>query len=185
MALLILDRDGVINHDSDDYIKSVDEWLPIEGSIAAMARLSQAGYQIAIATNQSGLGRGYFQLSDLDAMHQKLNDLLSAAGGELAGIFYCPHSPDDNCECRKPKAGLIDAIEQQLNCSAKGAYIIGDSIRDLEAGLLKDCIPLLVKTGKGERSLAKLAQQPVAGLDDLMVFDNLAASCDFLLSQLK
>ncbi|WP_019528690.1 D-glycero-beta-D-manno-heptose 1,7-bisphosphate 7-phosphatase [Dasania marina] len=185
MTLLILDRDGVINQDSDDYIKSADEWRPIPGSIEAMARLSQAGYRIAIATNQSGLGRGYFQQADLDAMHAKMTALLHKAGGELAGVFYCPHTPEDHCDCRKPKAGLIDAIEQTLGCSAKGAYIVGDSLRDLEAGLSKSCIPLLVKTGKGERSLLKLTQQPQPALTDLLVFDDLAASCDFLLSQLK
>lgn len=185
MNLLILDRDGVINQDSDDYVKSADEWLPIVGSIEAMAKLSQAGYRIAIATNQSGLGRGYFHDSDLEAMHQKLKLLLSQAGGELAGIFYCPHTPEDNCNCRKPKAGLIDAIEQSLNCSAQGAYIVGDSLRDLEAGLLKKCIPILVRTGKGEQTLQKLSTHPQPALQDLAVFDNLAASCDFLISQLK
>ena len=185
MALLILDRDGVINQDSDDYIKSVDEWVAIPGSIEAMARLSQAGYQIAIATNQSGLGRGYFQQSDLDAMHLKMITLLEEAGGKLAGIFFCPHTPDDNCECRKPKAGLIDAIEGALGYSAQNAFIVGDSLRDLEAGLLKGCTPLLVKTGKGERTLNKLANEPVAALSELLIFDNLAASCDFLIEQLK
>ena len=185
MALLILDRDGVINQDSDDYVKSADEWIPIPGSIEAMARLSQAGYQIAIATNQSGLGRGYFQQSDLDAMHVKMMRLLDEAGGKLAGIFFCPHTPDANCDCRKPKAGLIAQIEQALNCSAQNAFIVGDSLRDLEAGLLKNCTPLLVKTGKGERTIKKLQDEPVAALNDLLIFDDLAASCDFLLAQLK
>lgn len=185
MALLILDRDGVINQDSDDYIKSVEEWQPIPGSIAAMAHLSQAGYRIAIATNQSGLGRGYFQPADLEAMHAKMTALLHEAGGELAGIFFCPHTPDDNCNCRKPKAGLIDAIEQALGCSAENAYMVGDSLRDLEAGLVKGCKPLLVKTGKGQRSLKKLAEQPQPELNHMQVFDSLADSCDFLLAQLK
>ena len=185
MSLLILDRDGVINQDSDDYVKSVDEWIAIPGSIEAMAKLSQAGYQIAIATNQSGLGRGYFQQSDLDAMHLKMMTLLDAAGGKLAGIFFCPHAPDDNCECRKPKAGLIEQIEQALDCSAENAFIIGDSLRDLEAGLLKGCTPILVKTGKGQRTLTKLQTEPVNELNELLIFDDLAASCDFLLKQLK
>ena len=183
MTLLILDRDGVINKDSDNFVKSTDEWQPIAGSIEAIARLSKAGFRIAIATNQSGLGRGLFQQADLDAMHEKMRALVSAAGGEIAGIFFCPHTPDDHCACRKPKAGLIEAIEQALGESAKGCYTVGDSIRDLEAGLLKGCIPLLVKTGKGERSLAKLAESPVQALKNLAVFNDLAEASLFIIQQ--
>lgn len=183
MTLLILDRDGVINKDSDNFVKSADEWLPIDGSIDAMARLSQAGFRIAIATNQSGLGRGLFRQADLDAMHDKMLSLVKAAGGEIAGIFFCPHTPDDHCTCRKPKAGLIDAIEQALGESAEGCYTIGDSVRDLEAGLLKGCIPLLVKTGKGERSLAKLADSPNPSLSNVAVFNDLAHASQFILQQ--
>ena len=108
MKLIILDRDGVINQDSDAYVKSVDEWIPIAGSIDAIARLSRAGFTLVVATNQSGLARGLFDLDDLEAMHTKLNDLVIGAGGELSGIFYCPHGPDDGCHCRKPAAGLLD-----------------------------------------------------------------------------
>lgn len=183
MTLLILDRDGVINQDSDEFVKSADEWLPIDGSIDAIARLSQAGFRIAIATNQSGLGRGLFKQADLDAMHDKMLSLVKAAGGNIAGIFFCPHTPDDHCACRKPKAGLIDAIEQKLGESAEGCYTIGDSVRDLEAGLLKGCIPLLVKTGKGERSLAKLTESPLQPLNNLAVFDDLAHASQFIIQQ--
>lgn len=183
MTLLILDRDGVINQDSDAFVKSVDEWIPIPGSIEAIARLSNAGFRIAIATNQSGLARGHFQPNDLDAMHAKMQRLVKDAGGEIAGIFFCPHGPDDHCECRKPKAGLYDAIENHFGESTAGCYTLGDSLRDLEAGLLKGCVPLLVKTGKGERTLAKLAETPIEALADLAVFDDLAQASAFIIEQ--
>ncbi|WP_207060743.1 D-glycero-beta-D-manno-heptose 1,7-bisphosphate 7-phosphatase [Motiliproteus sp. SC1-56] len=174
--LLILDRDGVINEDSDHYVKSVDEWIPIPGSIEAIARLSQAGYQVVVATNQSGLARGYFQLDDLVAMHEKMSRLVEAAGGKLEGVFYCPHGPDDGCDCRKPAPGLIDQIERALNCSAKDSFIVGDSLRDLEAGLAKGCRPVLVKTGKGKRTLAKGLPFP-----DVAVHESLTDFVDHLL----
>lgn len=180
MSLVILDRDGVINVDSDDYIKSAVEWQPIPGSLEAIARLSQAGFTVAVATNQSGLGRGLFDLGDLEAMHAKMEELLHKLGGELAGIFYCPHHPDDQCACRKPLAGLIDVIEAELGLSAKGAPIIGDSLRDLEAGLAKGCELILVRTGKGEKTLAKL---PPELRQQVSVFDDLSAATDFLLDR--
>jgi len=155
--LIILDRDGVINEDSDDYVKSLAEWIPIPGSIQAIADLSRAGYVIAVATNQSGIGRGLFDLDELELMHDKLCALVEDAGGEIAGIFYCPHTPEDNCECRKPKSGLIDSIEAELGIPVNNAYIVGDTQRDLEAGFNRGCIPALVKTGKGQKALLSLA----------------------------
>jgi len=155
--LIILDRDGVINEDSDDYVKSLAEWIPIPGSIQAIADLSRAGYVIAVATNQSGIGRGLFDLDELELMHDKLCALVEEAGGEIAGIFYCPHTPEDNCECRKPKSGLIDSIEAELGIPVNNAYIVGDTQRDLEAGFNRGCIPALVKTGKGQKALLSLA----------------------------
>lgn len=178
--LVILDRDGVINEDSDDYVKSVEEWHPLPGSIDAIARLSRHGFTVTVATNQSGLGRGLFTLDDLEAMHARLNELVQDAGGELAGIFYCPHTPEDACDCRKPKAGLIDAIEREVGESARGAWLIGDSRRDLEAGLAKGCVPVLVLTGKGAATRAKLAHDDA--WRDLLVFDDLAAAADALLT---
>jgi len=182
--LIILDRDGVINQDSDAYVKSVDEWIAIEGSCEAIARLSQAGYQVAVATNQSGLARGYFTQDDLDAMHAKMTSLVEQAGGSFATIKFCPHGPDDNCDCRKPLAGLIDQIETDLGVPAKDSYIVGDSQRDLEAGLLKGCKPVLVKTGKGEKTLLKLEQ--LADSDPLknsLIFNNLAEFVDHILDK--
>ncbi|WP_210397949.1 D-glycero-beta-D-manno-heptose 1,7-bisphosphate 7-phosphatase [Motiliproteus sediminis] len=174
--LVILDRDGVINQDSDHYVKSVDEWIPIPGSTEAIARLSQAGYKVAIATNQSGLARGYFDQQQLDAMHAKMTALVEAAGGRIDGIFFCPHGPDDRCDCRKPLPGMIHQIEQAFDLSAERAYIVGDSLRDLQAGQACGCIPILVRTGKGERTLAK-----GEGLDGVIICNDLADAVDQIL----
>jgi len=177
-GLVILDRDGVINQDADAYVKSAAEWIPIPDSAEAIAQLCRAGFQVAVATNQSGLARGYFTQADLDAMHHKMEQLISAAGGKLAGIFYCPHGPEQHCDCRKPLPGLIHQIEQQLQVSARGAYLIGDSLRDLQAGHQAGCTPILVRTGKGERTLAK-----GEGLEGVPVFADLAAAVRWILDQ--
>src|SRR5690606_4214313 len=128
-------------------------------SIEAMARLSRAGYPLAIATNQSGVGRGYFGLNELQAMHQKMLDLLNQRGGKVAAITFCPHLPDADCGCRKPRPGLIQQISEQLACAVTGAYMVGDSIRDLEAGVAAGCRPVLVLTGKGQQSQSRLPQE--------------------------
>ncbi len=166
--LIILDRDGVINYDSDDYVKSVDEWIPLPGSMEALAKLTQAGFKIGIATNQSGISRGYFTVATLDAMHQKMLTLAAKAGAKIDYIAYCPHGPDDHCDCRKPLPGLIHKIEKALNMSAKGCYMVGDSLRDLQAGQAAGLIPALVLTGKGQRTLDK--ENGLPGID---VFDDL------------
>ena len=180
MKLIILDRDGVLNEDSDAYVKSVDEWIPIAGSAEAVGRLYEAGYTIAVATNQSGLARGYFTQDDLDAMHAKMIALAEASGGRFAHIAYCPHGPDDDCDCRQPLPGLIHQIEKALNTSAQGAWMVGDSIRDLEAGLAAGCRPALVRSGKGAKSEGKLTS--TAGLEHTPVFNDLAAFTDHLLA---
>ncbi|MCJ8169507.1 D-glycero-beta-D-manno-heptose 1,7-bisphosphate 7-phosphatase [Atopomonas sediminilitoris] len=176
MKLLILDRDGVINQDSDDYIKSLEEWLPLPGAIDAMAALSKAGWTIAVATNQSGLARGYFNQATLDAMHAELQRLVQAQGGRVDAIHFCPHGPEDDCTCRKPLPGMIEAIGRQFNADLTGVWLVGDSLRDLEAGLAVGCQPVLVKTGKGLRSLAK----PLP--EGTLVFDDLAAVAQQLLT---
>lgn len=188
MKLIILDRDGVINHDSADYIKSADEWIAIDGSIDAIARLYKAGFTVVVATNQAGLAKGKFDLDDLEAMHEKLTGLVEEQGAELGAIFYCPHHPDDNCKCRKPMPGMIDAIEAEFNISAEGFYFVGDSLRDLQAAVTKGCKPVLVKTGNGEKTLAQLADvslqtdAPHLTDDQVHVFDNLASVVDFILA---
>ena len=186
MELVILDRDGVINQKRSDYIKSADQWQPIPGSIEAIARLSHAGYTPVVATNQSGLARGLFDLEDLEAMHAKMTQLVEAEGGSLEAIFYCPHHPDDGCKCRKPKTGLLDAIEAEFNTSVAGAPFIGDSLRDLEAALAKACQAWLVLTGLGQNTRAELAQrQRETGderFDQVRVVPDLAGAVEQLLS---
>lgn len=178
--LIILDRDGVINQDSDEYVKSVDEWIPLPGSAEAIARLFKAGFQVAVATNQSGLAREYFTQADLDAMHTKMTALVEAEGGEFAHIAWCPHGPDDSCDCRKPLPGLIHQIEKALDVSAEGAWMVGDSLRDLQAGSAAGCRVALVKTGKGEKTLPKLLADEE--LKDSEVFSDLAEFVDFILT---
>lgn len=176
--LVILDRDGVINRDSDEFVKSVDEFILLDGSAEAIAHLHRHGFTVVIATNQSGIARGYFSTDDLEAMHNKLRTAVATAGGEISAIFYCPHGPDDGCSCRKPLPGLIDLIEKEFDTSAAGAPFIGDSLRDLEAGMAKGCDPILVRTGKGQKTLKTLQQEPHGTegkltLEKLPVFDNL------------
>ncbi|WP_370277021.1 D-glycero-beta-D-manno-heptose 1,7-bisphosphate 7-phosphatase [Pontibacterium sp.] len=154
MKLVILDRDGVINEDSDAYVKSVDEWIPLPGSADAIAKLTQSGYTVAVATNQSGLARGYFSQHDLDAMHEKMLALIKEKGGKIAHIAWCPHGPDDNCNCRKPLPGMINEIRDTLSVPDDTiCWMIGDSLRDLQAGAVANCRTILVKTGKGMRTL--------------------------------
>lgn len=176
MKLIILDRDGVINQDSDDYVKSLEEWIPIPGSIEAIAQLSQAGWTVAVATNQSGLARGYFSAETLEAMHQRLRELVVAQGGDIALIEHCPHGPDDACDCRKPLPGLFRRIADHFDLKdLHGVPTVGDSRRDLEAGLQLGADPILVRTGKGLRTLEK----PLP--PGTRVFDDLAAVAGALL----
>ncbi|RPE72557.1 D-alpha,beta-D-heptose 1,7-bisphosphate phosphatase [Tibeticola sediminis] len=174
--LVILDRDGVINADSDAYIKSAEEWQPLPGSLDAIARLKAAGWRVAVATNQSGLARGLFDRAALDAMHQKFADLLAERGAAVDLIVWCPHGPDAGCDCRKPRPGLLHRIAEQLQIPLEGAVAIGDSLRDLEAAVAVGAEPWLVRTGKGERTLAK------GGLPaGTRVYADLAAAVDALL----
>ena len=169
MKLLILDRDGVINHDSDAYIKSVEEWVPIPGSIEAIAQLSKAGWTVAVATNQSGIARGYYDLATLDAMHARLRELVAEQGGEVGLIVYCPHGPDEGCACRKPKPGMLQTIAHHYQVELAGLWFVGDSSSDLKAAQAVDSQPVLVKTGKGIKTLAGTLPA------NTLVFDDLAA----------
>lgn len=178
MKLIILDRDGVINQDSDNFIKSVDEFIPLPGSVEAIARLSQAGYRVAIATNQSGIARGYYDIDTLNAMHDKLRAELATHGGSIDMIAFCPHGPDDNCNCRKPKSGMYHAIAQRFDISLKGVPVIGDSLRDLQAAREVEASPILVRTGKGERTIAK-----GEGLEGVPIYDDLSAAVSALLEE--
>ncbi len=177
MELVILDRDGVINEDSDEYIKSPQEWRPIPGSIQAIARLNHAGYRVVIATNQSGVGRGLFSIETLGLIHEKLCHNLEEAGATIEAIFYCPHTPEDQCECRKPKPGLYHTIEQRLGKSLEGVFSVGDSLSDIEAAKSAGATPILVRTGKGMRTLQAVDDL----LDRVPVFDDLFGFVDALL----
>ncbi|KAA0018654.1 D-glycero-beta-D-manno-heptose 1,7-bisphosphate 7-phosphatase [Salinicola corii] len=159
MKLVILDRDGVINRDSEAYIKSLGEWHPYPDSIRAIARLHQKGWKVAIATNQSGIGRGYYTLDTLEAIHDRLIDLVEQAGGEISAIAYCPHRPEEACECRKPKPGMLLDIQKSLNFKVcDECWMVGDSLRDIQAGLAVGCRTALVETGNGIDSLDGLPQ---------------------------
>lgn len=173
LKLIVLDRDGVINEDSDDYIKCVEEWVPIPGSMRAIGELTQAGYTIAVITNQSGVGRGYYTLATLNAMHEKMQALAVEHGGHIDRIEYCPHTPDDFCDCRKPKPGMFKALERHYHASMEGVLAVGDSLRDIEAARAVGAHPVLVRTGKGERSLA-VAMAKGISLDGVPVYDSLA-----------
>jgi len=154
MKLVILDRDGVINQDSAQFIKSPEEWIPIPGSLEAIAMLNQAGFRVALATNQSGIERGLFDMATLNAIHDKMHRALGQYGGRIDALFYCPHTADSNCDCRKPKPGMLEEISKRFGTDLDGVPSVGDSLRDLQAGLSLGAQPILVRTGKGEKTLA-------------------------------
>ncbi len=180
MKLIILDRDGVINHDSDAYVKSKEEWLPIEGSLEAIARLNHSGYTVVVASNQSGLARGYFDIETLTAMHKKMDEMLSKLGGQVDAVFYCPHGPDDACDCRKPKPGMLLEIGQRFNVPLSEVTFIGDSISDIKAASNAQAKAVLVRTGKGVKA-EKILQTECKASDCVPVFDDLAAAVSAIL----
>ena len=182
MKLVILDRDGTINYDSPEYIKSADEWMPLPGALEAIARLNHDGWRVVVVTNQSGLGRGLFEVSELNDIHTKMHQQLAAVGGRIDVLFYCPHAPDDACHCRKPKAGLYEQVSDRYNIDLRGVPNVGDSARDLVAGAVYGCEPHLVLTGKG------LPFKDCSSLPDnfpanTRVHADLAAFADFLLER--
>lgn len=180
MKLIILDRDGVINHDSERFIKSPAEWRAIPGSPEAIARLNQAGYRVVVATNQSGIGRGLFDMETLNAIHAKMHQTVQAAGGRIDAIFYCPHATDAKCDCRKPKPGMLNQIAACFNADLAGVIAVGDSLRDLEAAASAGAIPVLVLIGKGEDTYANEALP-----EGTQIFDDLAQVVDHVLMMEK
>jgi D-glycero-D-manno-heptose 1,7-bisphosphate phosphatase len=176
--VVILDRDGVINHDSDSYIKSADEWIPIPGSLEAIARLNQAGYRVLVATNQSGLARGLFSIDALNAMHRKLRRELSTLGAQVEAIFFCPHAPDAHCQCRKPLPGLLEDVAERLQIDLRGIPVVGDSLKDVQAATAVGAAPILVLTGKGQRTWSGHRSE-LAGVP---IYQDLASAVDGLLS---
>ena len=180
MKLIILDRDGTINEDRDDFVKSPEEWVPIPGALEAIARLNHAGWHTVVATNQSGLARGTYDMAALNAMHTKMNQLLAKQGGRVDAVFFCPHAPDDMCNCRKPLPGLFVQIGERFSVDLKGVPVVGDSLRDLQAGVAVGCEPHLVRTGKG----AALDSAQLAGLcaqvPGTQVHEDLAAFAEYM-----
>ena len=176
MKLIILDRDGVINHDSDAFIKSPSEWVPIPGSLEAIARLNQAGYRVVVSSNQSGIARELFDMRTLNAIHHKMHTAAQLVGADIDAIFFCPHAADDNCDCRKPKPGMMHEIAERFDVNLKGVPIVGDSLRDLQAGFLVGCASYLVLTGKGEKTRAQGGLPP-----GTKIYSDLAAVVDHLL----
>ncbi|WP_417542992.1 D-glycero-beta-D-manno-heptose 1,7-bisphosphate 7-phosphatase [Methylophaga thalassica] len=177
MSLIILDRDGVINHDSDDFIKNPAEWEPIEGSLEAIARLNYAGYRVVVITNQSGIARGLFDVETLNRIHSKMRRMLAQVGGKIEAIMFCPHGPEDDCQCRKPQNGSFVELAHRLRVNLENVPAVGDSLRDIQAAMLSQARPILVKTGKGERTLA-------AGIPDgVEVYEDLASVATALLER--
>lgn len=173
MKLVILDRDGVVNHDSDQFIKSPAEWKAIKGSLEAIARLNQAGYRVVVATNQSGIARGLFDMTTLNAIHDAMHKAVSLAGGRIDAIFFCPHAAEANCDCRKPKAGMLFEIERRLNTPIAGVPFVGDALKDLQTAAAAGAMPVLVLTGKGKRT------RDAGGLPEgTRIFPDLAAFVD-------
>ena len=171
MKLIILDRDGVINYDSDQFIKSPNEWKPIPGSLEAIARLVQADYRVVVATNQSGIGRGLFDMTTLNAIHDKMHKAAAQAGGRIDAVFFCPHAAQSNCACRKPQSGMLEEISARYNVDLKGVPSVGDSLRDLECAVKLGAQPMLVLTGKGNKTQAAGALPP-----GTLIYSDLAAA---------
>ena len=178
-GLVILDRDGVVNYDSADFIKNTDEWRPLPGSIEAIAAMSKAGFTLAVASNQSGLARGLFDQHTLDEMHQKMLEMVNVAGGHISKIVVCPHGPDDDCDCRKPKSGMLEQLARHFDTSLDDVAVIGDALRDLEAAAAVGARPILVRTGKGRKTEAELPERLAA----VPVYDDLAAAARALISE--
>ncbi|HWZ48187.1 MAG TPA: D-glycero-beta-D-manno-heptose 1,7-bisphosphate 7-phosphatase [Herbaspirillum sp.] len=179
MKLIILDRDGVINQDSDSFIKTPEEWIPLPGSLEAIARLNQADYRVVVSTNQSGVGRGLFAMATLNAIHQKMHTSAQQVGATIDAVFFCPHTQDDNCDCRKPKSGMLVEIAKrfEINLRHENVVVVGDSLRDLQAGFVVGCRPYLVLTGKGQDTMSKGGLPP-----GTKVYADLAEVVEVLLS---
>ena len=186
MKLVILDRDGTINVDSDEYIKTPDEWVPLPGALEAIARMNHAGWHVAVASNQSGLGRGLFDVGSLNAIHAKMHKALGAVGGRIDAVFYCPHSPDEGCVCRKPLPGLFLQIGERYGIDLKGVLATGDSLRDLQACAAAGCEPHLVMTGKGAQYRELVASGkslPATFPARTTVHEDLAAFASFVIAR--
>lgn len=180
MKLVILDRDGTINEDRDDFVKSPDEWVPLPGALEGIARLNHHGWHVVLATNQSGLGRGLFDMAALNAMHLKMTGMLATLGGRVDAIFFCPHTADEGCECRKPLPGLFEQIAQRYGMQMSGVPVVGDTLRDLQAGTVLGCEPHLVRTGKMAGRSDEEVEAVAAQVPGTRIHADLAAFADYL-----
>lgn len=178
VKLIILDRDGVINQDREDLVKSADEWIPIAGSMDAIASFTQSGYTVVVATNQSGIGRGCFSMQELTEIHSKMHKMVQQAGGQIDGIWFCPHPADADCDCHKPKRGMLADIIERFHAEAQNVYMVGDSLRDLQVIDALDGKPILVLTGKGKRTLASHGDVLP---ENTQIFENLMAFSQHLM----
>jgi D-glycero-D-manno-heptose 1,7-bisphosphate phosphatase len=178
--LVILDRDGTINEDRDDFVKSPEEWVPLPGALEAIARLNHSGWHTVIATNQSGLGRGTFDMTTLNAMHVKMNQLLAKQGGRIDAVFFCPHTPDDACACRKPLPGLFEQIGERFGMTLRDVPVVGDTLRDLQAGAAAGCKPHLVRTGKAQHLTDEQVEALCAQVPGTTVHRDLAAFAEHM-----
>ena len=176
---ILLDRDGVINQDSDDFIKSPEEFLPLEKSLEAIALLNQNGYNVVVITNQSGIARGYFSKKTLNSIHAKMRDEAAKVGGSIEAVYFCPHQASDECKCRKPKAGLLKQFASDYDVDLADVYFIGDSLRDIQAAQNAKAIPVLVKTGNGAKTLQENPQL----LTSLLIFENLYDAAKSLINR--
>ena len=183
VKLVILDRDGTINEDRNDFVKSADEWIPIPGSLEAIARLNHAGWHTVIATNQSGIGRGIFDMSALNAMHLKMNQQMAKLSGRIDAVFFCPHVLDDKCQCRKPLPGMFKQIGERFGVDLNKVLVAGDSLRDLQAGAALGCEPHLVRTGKAAVMSDEQLAQLVATVPGTFVHTDLKAFAEFIIQR--
>ena len=181
MKLVILDRDGTINEDRDDYVKTAEEWVAVPGALEAIAQLNHAGWHTVIATNQSGLARGLFDMAALNAIHAKMNRELAMVGGRIDAVFFCPHGPDDGCYCRKPLPGLFEVIAERYGCDLSAAHLVGDSLRDLQAGASVGCRTHFVRSGKAARLDDAEVAAVLASVPGAQAHDSLAAFAQALL----
>ena len=183
MKLVILDRDGVINQDSANFIKNPNEWIPIPGSLEAIGLLNHSGFRVVLATNQSGISRGLFDMAILNSIHDKMHRELAHVGGRIDALFYCPHAADDHCDCRKPKTGMIEEIGKRFSVELKDTPAVGDSLRDLQAFADAGCQPILVRTGKGEETLAASTQPEKALPNNTWVCADLSEAAQRIITE--
>ena len=181
LKLIILDRDGTINEDRDDFVKTPDEWVPIHGALEAIARLNHSGWHTVVVTNQSGLGRGLFDMSTLNAMHLKMNQMLAKQGGRIDAVFFCPHTPEEHCDCRKPQPGLLLQVGERYGLNLKDVAVVGDSLRDLLAGAAAGCPTHLLRTGKAARYSEEQLDHVLAQAPGTQVHADLAAFAESMI----